>query len=246
MKIAKLPKKTAIIVAAIVAGGLILIGGGTIVVLNGAKEWKAKASTSTTTLQNLKKDVKMLSDDQTPKERRALVNRLAANTIPINCEGSWWYGWQADRLDSGREARKACTSNLQKITALQRSLADLHMYLHDEEKIISILMTLKIDSSQAGWQANAKQAIVKAKQATTVYTPKSAQAKKVLRDAQGKLASLEASWVKLDVASEKQDKTNYMTAVSELKQAYTELSQIADVSDLQLESLVAVVASHIK
>ena len=246
MKITKPNKKTLIITAIILGSGLIVIGGSVAMLVKGAHEWTAKANASTVALRDLKRDVKKLSSDQTPKERREVVSRLSLNNDTVNCKGSWWYNWQADYLESGRDAKKVCTLTLEKITTLQRSLGALNQYFTEEESIVLVLQTLRIDASQPDWQVKAKQSIAKAKQDLAKDSFKSDDGKKVLAEAQARVGALEVSWAKLDAASEKQDKTTYMASLAELKQAYADMTSIADVSDTSLLALIADVASHLK
>jgi predicted negative regulator of RcsB-dependent stress response len=196
----------------------------------------ARQQTSFRRTDDRAKQVKTLTKDAYKgdrKDRLTAINSIAHLQQSGTCHGDWWNDWQQSVLPTIKNAAERCRTKERSIVKAIQAANGLQRYTADEQKISKQIGTLSVDVAAKDWPTKAKtaaQTAVKALDGIRIGS----SAQPVQKAAKARIEVIISGWNSLNTASSKQDKTAYLAAETQLKQAYADLAAISDVSDTQV------------
>jgi hypothetical protein len=201
----------------------------------------ARQQTSFRRTDDRAKQVKTLVADVfkgSHKDQQVAINSIARLEQSGTCHGNWWNDWQQSVVPTIRNAADRCRTKERSILKAIQAANGMKRYVTDEQKIIKQISSLSVDASAKDWPTKAKtsaQAAAKALDGIRVVS----SAQPVQKVAKAHIEAIISAWNSLNTASSKQDKTAYLAAETQLKQAYADLAAISDVSDTQVLKLLS-------
>ncbi len=217
----------------------LIIGILLLLVLVFAWLWFAGNARQQTSFRRTSERVSQVRDLAKKSYAGTRTNRVAALTklagLPQDnlCRGDWWNDWQQTLVPTIKNDAQACKAKEEKLVKVIRAASETNRYLTDEAKIAKHLQLLIVDNAALGWPTKAKKAAESALSNVNGIRVVSA-VKPVQTAAKTRIEAIISAWNALHTASDKNDKTAYLSAEATLEQAYADLAAIADVSDTAL------------
>lgn len=226
-------KRTWVVIAMVA----VLVGLITVVMAGYARQ-QTIFGTSNERHQNAKSLVATVFNGRsTQGQRLAAIARLTEIESGDNCKGDWWNGWQQSLLPSMKDMAVRCEKQQQAIQKVVMAARQTQDFLQYDKAVAQQMAALAIDTTKQNWPLAALKSAQEARISVKgTRTPKGGEASQ--RVTLGCLDAIISSWNALNAASAKQDKTAYLNAEAELKQAYANLGATADASDAGISSIL--------
>ena len=171
------------------------------------------------------------------KQRIDAIGGLAALKSDDTCHGDWWNDWQQGLLGSTSKAATRCRATEADIKSVSMAAEEVLAYVRDDAEVAAQVASLRIDTADEAWPQTALKAAQRAKEKLDgMRTGKNGEP--VLKETEARLNAIISAWHALTAADAKKDKTAYLTAETALKDTYSALGAITDVSDAQLTKVM--------
>ena len=192
------------------------------------------ASTRYDRMQTLSKAT--FAPDGKAANRVEAISELAQLQAANSCKADWWNDWQQSLPRTEPKAQE-CRKRETQIARIALLAQNVQQYIASETVITKQIATLRIDSKAKNWQQTALGNATSALKIIDDTEP--VESAEALKKASNEcITNIIKAWNALNQASTKQDKTAYLTAETNLKQAYVNLGAITDVADVSLGAVV--------
>lgn len=208
-----------------------------------ASAWGKLGSSVADAEKNHQKQALVLrSDKSSSQDVRLALDEINKSNFEELCKTSWWYDWQKVVSSSANEQVDECEDSKTQILETKQATQALADFIQQDIELADILDTVNPGSKALAdktWVSVQKEVSSAQERLKSIVEIRGSQHKVVDEKALQVLSQIDEAWTKLVSADKAEKKKDYLSAIDNLDARYQQLGSITELSEAELDKLIA-------